>query len=615
MKDENDKYIDVEVKFTVEDVRRVLEFQDTKSDPIQVPERLCKGLWFRMGYSGFVNDMQYLKSKLSKPYKFLVHSAIHALHHRKGGFDVSADFIMFILTCLILNRLFNISQVIFNHMVDSVHGEKFLQYPRFIQMLLDDQIANVPKEADDELVLEHMDNETLRRLNIYQGQEDGPPDRRKFATIKTPDYIPQANDKWRHENPDSGTEDEKLSLLVKKRSKFWLKDNETKKKKRTPTQRTPKASTPKAATKRTTKKKTTPTTPRLVDEPSEDEAQHVDENVEGGDVGSTQPDITFGEIEDIIVYQDVIKKAKNAEKASGETIGEILVEGVVYTDSNETESEIDLTQIAPTTGHNGKRGRKAWPPRKRKNSDDEDASYVPSAAEVEKIKKGRGRLKRSSQPADDVSRKHKIRKTTAKAVKATSGKSVQVPVERFEIAEVEVMVVQSEFHIATPPTSPIQENIPVQTELHVTPPQQPQNIEEPGLTTKKATTPRQQGSGLSFLDIPDNLGTGPTRLEDTGDIPFFNDERVDAVAKRVAELEKSKGRTDEKLKASDAKLKEIDEKLKASDAKLKEIDEKLKASDEKLKNVEAENVVLKNEVLALNEKVEELQAGNNALIN
>ncbi|KAM0005754.1 hypothetical protein Hdeb2414_s0199g00830751 [Helianthus debilis subsp. tardiflorus] len=167
IKDEKNKDIDIEVKFKVEDVRRVLEFQDNDKDPIQVPERLVKGLWMRMGYTGYVNETQYDKSKLSRPYKFLVHSTINALHHRKGGFDVSSDFIMCILTCLILNQPFNISQALFNQMVDNVHGEKFLQYPRFIQMLLDDQINNLPKANDDELKLDHMDAETLKRLNVY----------------------------------------------------------------------------------------------------------------------------------------------------------------------------------------------------------------------------------------------------------------------------------------------------------------------------------------------------------------------------------------------------------------------------------------------------------------
>ncbi|KAJ0681369.1 hypothetical protein HanPI659440_Chr16g0635051 [Helianthus annuus] len=166
MKDENDKDIDVAVKITVGDIRRVLELNDKDEDPIHVPERLCKGLWMRMRYTGFVNDPTYHKSKLSKPYKFLVHFVVHALGHRKGGYDEYVDYVMNIITCLILNRTYNILKMIFNHMLDNIKGERFLQYPRYVQMLLDDQIANLPKEDDDELELDHIDNETLRRLNI-----------------------------------------------------------------------------------------------------------------------------------------------------------------------------------------------------------------------------------------------------------------------------------------------------------------------------------------------------------------------------------------------------------------------------------------------------------------
>ncbi|KAF5778937.1 hypothetical protein HanRHA438_Chr12g0564771 [Helianthus annuus] len=374
MKDENHKDIDVAVKIIVGDIRSVLELNDKDEDPIHVPERLCKGLWFRMGYTGFVNDPTYHKSKLSKPYKFLIHSVVHALGHRKGGYDESVDYVMNIITCLILNRPYNISQMIFIHMLDNIKGEKFLQYPRFVQMLQDDQIANLPKEEDDELVLHHMDNETLRRLNVYRGQPTEPPSRKKFAAIAKSDYEAPADDKWGHDNSDSGTETEKMSLFEPKRSRWWVKvDDKKKKKRRTPTQTTPKASTPKAAAKRIPKKKKTPTTPHLVDEPSRDEAQHGGDNVVGGD-----NEIFYKEIEQIIADTDAAEKAQNAEKASGEaggekaggenveTVDETLVEGVVRTDSSETESNIDLTQIAPTTSHNEKRGRKAGPSRKRK---------------------------------------------------------------------------------------------------------------------------------------------------------------------------------------------------------------------------------------------------------
>ncbi|KAJ0568605.1 hypothetical protein HanPI659440_Chr06g0251361 [Helianthus annuus] len=179
-----------------------------------------------MGYTGFINDIPYQKSKLSKPYKFIVHSVVHALGHRKGGYDESVDYIMNIVTCLILNKPYNISQLIFNHMIDKIKGEKFLQYPRFVQMLLNDQIANLPKEANDELVLDHMDNETLRRLNVYRGQPIEPPYRRKFAAITNSNYEAPADDKWRHENSDSGNETEKMSLYEPKRSKWWVKIDE-----------------------------------------------------------------------------------------------------------------------------------------------------------------------------------------------------------------------------------------------------------------------------------------------------------------------------------------------------------------------------------------------------
>ncbi|MFS7997425.1 hypothetical protein Hanom_Chr12g01141611 [Helianthus anomalus] len=168
LKDENDKDIDLEVKITVEDVRRVLDLKDNDDDPIIIPERLSKEFWFRMGYTVHIND-KYIKSRFCRPYKFMVHCVVHALSHRKGGYDETLDYIMNIITCLVLNRTYNISQVIFNHMVDNIRGEKYIMYPRFIQMLLDDQVPNLPKAPIDEMKLHHMNSETLNRLNKYKG--------------------------------------------------------------------------------------------------------------------------------------------------------------------------------------------------------------------------------------------------------------------------------------------------------------------------------------------------------------------------------------------------------------------------------------------------------------
>ncbi|KAM0070641.1 hypothetical protein Hdeb2414_s0001g00015471 [Helianthus debilis subsp. tardiflorus] len=232
MKDADGKDIDVAIKFTVEDVRRVLDLKDNNEDPVIVPKRLCKGLWMRMGYPGFVNDPAYTKSKLSKPYKFLVHSVIHALGHMKGVFDEFADYIMNIITYLILNRPYNISQVISNHMLDNIKGERFVQYPKFVQMLLDDQIPSLPKDEDDELKLEHMDNETLKRLDVYRGVEKGkePKLRKMFAAIEKEDYQAPEDDKWRHENSGFDDETKKMEPFIPKKPRWWVKKDEKPKK-------------------------------------------------------------------------------------------------------------------------------------------------------------------------------------------------------------------------------------------------------------------------------------------------------------------------------------------------------------------------------------------------
>ncbi|KAJ0952328.1 hypothetical protein HanPSC8_Chr02g0070991 [Helianthus annuus] len=236
-KDENDQDIDVEVKFNVGDLRRVLDLGDSDDDPTVVPERLCKGLWFRMGFSGHVNG-KYLKSMFSRPYKFLVHCVLHALSHRKGAYDGSLDYIMNIITCLVLNRPYNISQVLFDHLVDNIRGEKYIMYPRFTQMMIDEQVRDLPKDPADELNLHHMKSRTLSRLNHYKGLKKDEPEpraKRMICKIENRNYVAPENDAWRHENSNSEDETNRLNGMHEKKLRYWyVKDGKRK--------RTPKAS-------------------------------------------------------------------------------------------------------------------------------------------------------------------------------------------------------------------------------------------------------------------------------------------------------------------------------------------------------------------------------------
>ncbi|KAF5782583.1 hypothetical protein HanRHA438_Chr11g0510321 [Helianthus annuus] len=142
---------------------------------------------------------------------------------------------MNIIACLVRNRPYNISQVIFNHMVDNVKGEKYIMYPRFIQMLLDDQVPNLPKDPKDELKLHHMDSETLKRLDKYKGvkPENEPKYKAKFGKIKKANYVAPKRDQLRHADSNSEDEIERLKDMVEKKLRFWYEKDE-KKRKRTP---------------------------------------------------------------------------------------------------------------------------------------------------------------------------------------------------------------------------------------------------------------------------------------------------------------------------------------------------------------------------------------------
>ncbi|MFS7978193.1 hypothetical protein Hanom_Chr10g00912691 [Helianthus anomalus] len=353
IKDDKKKDVDLPVKIIVEDVRRVLNLQDKDEDPIIIPERLCKGFWLRMGYTWYIYDKGYIKSKFCRPYKFLVHCVIHELSHRKGVYNETSDYVMNIIACLVLNRPYNISQVIFNHMIDNTKGEKYIMYPRFVQMLLDDQIPNLPKDPNDELPLKHMDSETLERLDKCRGvkPEDEPRYRQKFRKIKKSDYVAPEGDNWRHANSNSENETERLEPMRK---------------------RTPKVSTPKVVIKgkiekqesserlvdnsleyytksvnicvAETKKKKSPQ--HLVDEPVIPPTEVIKKGSDLLKMPSTEYE-KLSSAQGASVEKEVEKTGENVE-AGGENVEKTFVEGLVHTDSSETESDdIDPTMIAP----------------------------------------------------------------------------------------------------------------------------------------------------------------------------------------------------------------------------------------------------------------------------
>ncbi|KAF5797673.1 hypothetical protein HanRHA438_Chr07g0293851 [Helianthus annuus] len=228
-KDENGQDVDLEIKFNVGDLRCVLELGDSDNDPTIIPERLCKGLWCRMGFTGHLNGKMG-KTMFCHPYKFMIHCVVHALSHRKGAHDETSDYIMNIITCLVLNKPYNVSKLIFEYLVENAKAgsTKYIMYPRFIMMMINDLVKDIQKDHDDVLGLRNMTADTISSL--AKGPE--PRVKRMICRTNNPAYVAPENDTWRHENSSSQNENEKMNEMVEKKTRWWfVKDG---KRKRTP---------------------------------------------------------------------------------------------------------------------------------------------------------------------------------------------------------------------------------------------------------------------------------------------------------------------------------------------------------------------------------------------
>ncbi|KAM0005866.1 putative transcription factor/ chromatin remodeling BED-type(Zn) family [Helianthus debilis subsp. tardiflorus] len=226
--------VDKEVVITEALIREVLAFGDKPEDPTGYSERMVKGCFMRMGYKGHVNTPNFLKSNISRPYKFLMHVVIHAFgHSRKSGYDIALDYIMCMIVALTLNLPYNFSKVIFTQMKDNLTPNGWLfMYPRFVQMLLNHLLPNLEKKDDDLLKLEHMND--FSRINRYkkQAEVDIPKFKRLIGALGNEKYVAPPKDKWRNDGSDSDNEDKQMEGFKERRSKWFIKDEKPKKEKK-----------------------------------------------------------------------------------------------------------------------------------------------------------------------------------------------------------------------------------------------------------------------------------------------------------------------------------------------------------------------------------------------
>ncbi|KAM0054970.1 hypothetical protein Hdeb2414_s0006g00200731 [Helianthus debilis subsp. tardiflorus] len=148
------------------------------------------------------------------------------------GYDMAGNDLVGLMVALVLNKPFSVSKYIFANMKENmtrtgsrITGNKFLMYPRFLQMIMNVQHPNLPKADNDILKIEPMILQSLRIIKSLAAKryKESDPPRKLIGALGKPDYVAPTNDKWRHD--DSQSDNEEPELKKRMIEKFGPEDS------------------------------------------------------------------------------------------------------------------------------------------------------------------------------------------------------------------------------------------------------------------------------------------------------------------------------------------------------------------------------------------------------
>ncbi|KAF5815862.1 hypothetical protein HanXRQr2_Chr03g0127831 [Helianthus annuus] len=139
----------ITITITEQMIREVLQFNDQESDSIEVPAGTVEAILPRLSYEG---KYPPLIKKFVHPYwRLLVHMFLLCVSENRGGTDQLNSTQTAALVCVITNEPFNYSKYVLEAMkrnVLEVRKDKFLMYPRFIQMILNASYPQLVKTGN-----------------------------------------------------------------------------------------------------------------------------------------------------------------------------------------------------------------------------------------------------------------------------------------------------------------------------------------------------------------------------------------------------------------------------------------------------------------------------------
>ncbi|KAJ0533618.1 hypothetical protein HanIR_Chr09g0410461 [Helianthus annuus] len=157
------------VVITENTIRERLRLGDQPEDPTSIDLQCQRGLLMRLRYSDDVLANQINKKYMPLRYKFLLHILIHFLSNKRSG---------------------------------------------FLQMMIDDQIPDLPKAEADVLPVNPMNERTLLIFKSMAAYKESDPIRKLIGHLNIPGYEAPQNNRWRRDASDSDNEEPRLIALA-----------------------------------------------------------------------------------------------------------------------------------------------------------------------------------------------------------------------------------------------------------------------------------------------------------------------------------------------------------------------------------------------------------------
>nr|GEX60354.1 hypothetical protein [Tanacetum cinerariifolium] len=129
-------------------VRSGLLFDDEDGITCLTNDEIFKNLAL-MGYEALSTKLTFQKGSFFPKWKFLIHTILHCISSKSTAWNEFSTMLALAVICLAKGQKFDFSKLIFDGMLRNTDSKKFLTYPRFLQLFLNNQLQDLPEIFND----------------------------------------------------------------------------------------------------------------------------------------------------------------------------------------------------------------------------------------------------------------------------------------------------------------------------------------------------------------------------------------------------------------------------------------------------------------------------------